>query len=392
MSSSSTTQSVEAVFSRVNYPYASRVRNDVYNLLSNIPLIVNVAKLNGKDTMQLTGTKYNIPMTFWIVEMYPYHPPLCFVSPTPNMVIKQKHKHVSETGQCYLPYLSEWNPSSSDLYELVNQLSAIFGSDPPVYQKSGTTHTTTPSGSFNSPMMSSVTNYPPPFHPPTGTGGMSSSMYGTTSTTNPTYATTTPTYGATTNPPPFGTSYISGTTVYGVNPMSSSMYNLPPVPRPPTESELKEKLIAKVRQHLQNVTLKEYGAKIEAEFKTQNQLSAREKQLEVIEQRMKTELEQIEKDKENLLQKKASLEEWINNNENKPIDVDTIINPQDMQSKQILDLTSEDNAIDDVIYYLEKKLHAKQISLQEWLEQIRELSRQQFFKKALIKKMAQCNF
>lgn len=333
--------------------------------------------------MYYKGSKYNIPMTFWIVEMYPYHPPLCFVSPTPNMVIKQKHKHVSETGQCYLPYLSEWNPASSDLYELVNQLSAIFGSDPPVYQKSGTTHTTTPSGSVSNPMLSSVTNYPPPFHPPIG---MSSSTYGSTSTTNPT------TYGPTTTPPSFGTSYIGGTTVYGVNPMSSSMYNLPPVPRPPTESELREKLVAKVRQHLQNVTLKEYGAKIEAEFKTQNQLSAREKQLETFEQRMKAELEQIEKDKENLLQKKASLEEWINNNENKPIDVDTIINPQDMQSKQILDLTSEDNAIDDAIYYLEKKLHAKQISLQDWLEQIRELSRQQFFKKALIKKMAQSNF
>lgn len=60
MSSSSVTQSVEAVLSRINYPYAPRVRNDVYNLLSNIPLIVNVAKLNGKDTMQLTGRVFRV--------------------------------------------------------------------------------------------------------------------------------------------------------------------------------------------------------------------------------------------------------------------------------------------------------------------------------------------
>lgn len=296
--------------------------------------------------MYYKGSRYNIPMTFWIVEMYPYHPPVCFVSPTANMMIKSKHKHVDDNGQCYLPYTANWNPSSSDLYELVNQLSAIFGTDPPVFQKSATTTTTNTNVSNHS--IPSGT-YPPPFQPPTG------SMYGST------YPGTYPSYG-----------------------MNSSMYNQ----RKPTEEELKIQLVNKVRQHLQNVTLKEYGSKIEAEFKTQNQLTAREKQLEVVEQRMKTELDQIEKERETLTQKISSLETWIQNNENKPIDVDVIINPQDIQSKQILDLTSEEMAIDDVIYFLEKKLHSKQITLDDWLDQVRELSRQQFLKKALVKKIS----
>ncbi|KAL9645146.1 hypothetical protein ABK040_002349 [Willaertia magna] len=425
----SSTQAVDEVLNLLSYPYSARVRKDVLHLISNIPLIVKVGKMNGtKDLMQLTGTipmyykgsRYNIPMTFWIVEMYPYHPPICYVSPTPNMVIKQKHKHVDATGKCYLPYLANWNPSSSDLYELVNQLSAVFGSEPPVYQKSSST-----SGSSNNltssttnPLTSSTylpSNTPPPFTNPTmnptinptinptmnpTSGGIyqQPSYYGTGTTTTPP-----PFTGATTvtpNPYPTNSSFylpntnnpMMNSSTYGMNTSGYNMggyqHNLPPVPRKPTIDELKEKLLLKVKTHLQNVTVREYSAKIDTEFQMQNKLNEREKQLEMIEQRMKLDLEQFEKDEQNLVQKKTQIESWIENNENKPIDVDTIINPQDIQSKQILELNSEEMAIDDVVYYLDKKLHAKQISLDDWLNQVRELSRQQFMKKALIKKMA----
>lgn len=56
--------------------------------------------------MYYRGTRYNIPMSFWIPEMYPQHAPITFVSPTENMIIKPKHKHVDTQGRCYSPYLS----------------------------------------------------------------------------------------------------------------------------------------------------------------------------------------------------------------------------------------------------------------------------------------------
>jgi len=340
---------------------------------------INIGNTIGTIPMYYKGSRYNIPMTFWVVDLYPHHPPVAYVTPTPNMVIKQKHRHVDDTGKCYLPYLANWNPATSDLYELVNQLSAVFGSDPPVYQKSANTPSVTQPQTNPMTSMYGSTTFPP---------STNTSMYGSSMSQPTVNPTTTPypsnTYGSS-HPPPFmGTSYYGGST--------SNMYNtLPPVPRKPTIEELKEQLTAKIRQQLQNTTVKEYGSKIEAEVKQQNQLIAREKQLELIEQRMNSDMTQFARDMENLNQKKVALENWITNDQTKPIDVDTIINPQDMQSKQILDITSEELAIDDWIYYLEKKLHAKQISLDEWMEQIRELSRQQFLKKALIKKMAQMN-
>jgi len=56
----STSQAVDDVLQRINYPYAQRVRTDVTHLISNIPLIVKIAKFNNKDLMQLTGKFYGI--------------------------------------------------------------------------------------------------------------------------------------------------------------------------------------------------------------------------------------------------------------------------------------------------------------------------------------------
>eukprot|EP00003_Mantamonas_plastica_P016205 TRINITY_DN270_c0_g1_i17.p1 TRINITY_DN270_c0_g1~~TRINITY_DN270_c0_g1_i17.p1 ORF type:complete len:390 (+),score=142.38 TRINITY_DN270_c0_g1_i17:587-1756(+) len=51
------------------------------------------------------------------------------------MTIKSGHKHVSNTGQCFHPYLHKWNINKSNLTQLVLAMSEVFGDDPPVYQK-----------------------------------------------------------------------------------------------------------------------------------------------------------------------------------------------------------------------------------------------------------------
>jgi ESCRT-I complex subunit TSG101 len=114
-------------------------------------------------------------------------------------------------------------------------------------------------------------------------------------------------------------------------------------------------------------------------------------QLNLIEKRMETDEKQFDSDEQNLLNRKNELIEWIEKNEGKEMDVDTMINPQDVHSQQILELSSEEMAIDDAIYYLEQKLETGGIELNDWFKHIRELSRKQFLKKALIKKMSQMN-
>ena len=34
------------------------------------------------------GQNYNIPISLWLMDTHPYHAPLCFVKPTPDMQIK----------------------------------------------------------------------------------------------------------------------------------------------------------------------------------------------------------------------------------------------------------------------------------------------------------------
>lgn len=78
---------------------------------------VSLLTLSGTIPMYYKGARYNIPMNFFIVEMYPYHPPMCFVAPSESkssynntnnidMIIKPRHRHVNSQGLCYLPYLS----------------------------------------------------------------------------------------------------------------------------------------------------------------------------------------------------------------------------------------------------------------------------------------------
>lgn len=63
----------------------------------------------------LEGNVYNIPVCLWLLDTYPYNPPICFVKPTSAMMIKTG-KHIDANGKIYLPYLHEWKHVSVCLY------------------------------------------------------------------------------------------------------------------------------------------------------------------------------------------------------------------------------------------------------------------------------------
>ena len=70
----------------------------------------------------LLGRTYNIPVCLWLLDTYPYNPPMIFVKPTANMQIKPG-RHVDMSGRIYLPYLHEWKHvctvrSSSQVFAL----------------------------------------------------------------------------------------------------------------------------------------------------------------------------------------------------------------------------------------------------------------------------------
>jgi len=88
-------------------------------------------QLHGTVPIYFKGAQYNIPVTMWVGEKYPLVPPTCYVTPTKDMRIKQRHRHVDNHGMVYLPYLNQWNIKST-LVELITFMSSVFSEDPPV--------------------------------------------------------------------------------------------------------------------------------------------------------------------------------------------------------------------------------------------------------------------
>lgn len=71
------------------------------------------------------GNVYNIPVCLWLLDTYPYNPPICFVKPTSAMMIKTG-KHIDANGKIYLPYLHEWKHVSPRFYLFMFRVS-LFG-------------------------------------------------------------------------------------------------------------------------------------------------------------------------------------------------------------------------------------------------------------------------
>lgn len=97
-------------------------------------VIQELLALTGTIPVRYRGNTYNIPIAIYLPKDYPTTPPICYVKPTPEMIIKQS-KHVDGSGRIYLPYLSDWKENISDLLGVIQVMICIFGESPPVYQK-----------------------------------------------------------------------------------------------------------------------------------------------------------------------------------------------------------------------------------------------------------------
>lgn len=90
--------------------------------------------LAGTIPVNYRGTTYNIPVAIYFPQDYPYSPPMCYVRPTPDMMVKPA-RHVDTSGRVYLPYLTDWKNDTSDLLALIQVMIIVFSENPPVYQK-----------------------------------------------------------------------------------------------------------------------------------------------------------------------------------------------------------------------------------------------------------------
>lgn len=324
------------------YQFAPRVRSDVVALLTATPSlnpkIDTLTYDNGAQTtlLSVSGTipiwymnnQYNIPIRVWVVENYPHHPPLCFVTPTQSMVIKERHPHVDRSGRCYLPYLTQWNAQVSNLAVLIGQLALIFGQNPPVFERASQPR---PQPQPQPQFQPQPVSVHPPIRPlPVPSKDTNDSVLLRTTTDNVTH-----------------------------------------------------KLQARLLEVAQMKT-----KEIDSLFDSQHKLEERNTQIEALKEQFKKEKESLVGMITAMTQKDDELTKWQSQQTGQEIDIDKVIEPKDVLSQQILDLVAEENALEDVLYVLDQALHRDRIDLDNYLKLIRGYSREQFFRKALLNKVA----
>ncbi|XP_039989955.1 ubiquitin-conjugating enzyme E2 variant 3 isoform X2 [Xiphias gladius] len=91
-------------------------------------------KLTGNVPVKYGGRTYNFPIQLWLMDSFPFTPPICLVRPTPNMVIREG-KHVDARGRIYLPGLHNWDYPKSSVVGLLTEMIAKFEEDPPLSSK-----------------------------------------------------------------------------------------------------------------------------------------------------------------------------------------------------------------------------------------------------------------
>jgi ESCRT-I complex subunit TSG101 len=108
---------------------------------------------------------------------------------------------------------------------------------------------------------------------------------------------------------------------------------------------------------------------------------------------MRDEMEGLESQLQVVLMNTDVLEAWVRQNEGKvkggmeDIDVDKAFECVDVLSKQMLECTAADMAIEDVVYSLDKAVQEGAMPFVQYLRNVRLLSREQFFNRATAAKV-----
>ncbi|KAG9318446.1 hypothetical protein JVU11DRAFT_537 [Chiua virens] len=92
--------------------------------------------LHGLLPISFRGSTYNIPIAIWITKSYPRQPPLAYVVPTTNMLVRPS-RHIDLSGRCTIQYLLDWErkPEPCNLVALLQAMQDHFSRLPPLYAK-----------------------------------------------------------------------------------------------------------------------------------------------------------------------------------------------------------------------------------------------------------------
>ncbi|KAG8932910.1 hypothetical protein FRC02_000337 [Tulasnella sp. 418] len=133
--------------------------------------------LHGLLPISYRSATYNIPIALWFPLNYPKEPPLTYVVPTGDMLIKAS-RDLDISGRCQFQYLRDWERKSeaATLRGLLEIMQDTFSKDSPVYAKPRNTH---PSGSSASTPSIGTPSPPQPNYPSRNPAAAGSQLHST---------------------------------------------------------------------------------------------------------------------------------------------------------------------------------------------------------------------
>ncbi|KAI9064352.1 UEV-domain-containing protein [Trametes sanguinea] len=92
--------------------------------------------LHGLLPISFRGSSYNIPIAVWVPREYPRNPPIAYVVPTSDMLVRPG-PDMDTSGRCLIDYLRNWERKCEgcDLVALLDAMKDAFSRQPPVYAK-----------------------------------------------------------------------------------------------------------------------------------------------------------------------------------------------------------------------------------------------------------------
>ncbi|KAH9901305.1 UEV-domain-containing protein [Cubamyces lactineus] len=330
--------------------------------------------LHGLLPIVFRGASYNIPIAVWVPREYPRSPPLAYVVPTSDMLVRPG-PGMDTSGRCLIDYLRNWERKCEgcSLVALFDAMQDAFSRQPPVYAKPK--DVTTPQQPQPSRPSSSAPDYsarpPPPLpqrHP----------------STEPTVQHTPSPAPPPNGPPPLPAKPGSSAT----GPIAPSRSASVPVPQAAANVRADNPAI------LSNIS-SELASLSQAMALDAERLRANQADLLAGEPAIRDEMARLEAVRDVCRGVAARLEQVVAAGERNVAElrrkgdpeVDELVCSTTIVYNQLVNLVAEDNAIEDTIYHLHRALNAGRIDLERFLRTTRMLAEEQFMKRALIEKI-----
>ncbi|KAK9473244.1 UEV-domain-containing protein [Dipodascopsis tothii] len=304
--------------------------------------------LNLKGTLPVSfrSSSYNIPIDLWVPHEYPQAAPFAFVVPTQTMGLRPGN-HVDTNGRCYHPFLSYWHEQpGASIAGVCTVLADVFSKEPPVYAKPA----------------EAATPAPPPAAPAMDAGLQRAPQYAAQ--------------------PPVAQPAYAAPPGYGYNPTPPSL------PMHPDHARVLNDVQADFQRRA--AQFQAQGARQVESMKTAvEMLSRAQRNVDVEQRELVRSAAAFEANKQILADKIAQAERVIQDAQTRPdVDIDEVVCAETAAFNQLYELVADDLAIDDTIYVLGKALDRERVRLDVFLKHTRTLAREQFLKRALVKKIS----